>query len=306
MMASEEVALLPRKYSPRSRVSAVALALAAVAAVAIGTVAVSYGPTVLGAGLAMRGVTSRMGVNTNVGITRDVAVNSRQRKWEIREHSREPIKMGMMGTKAGMTMYYDDAGICHPVTVIALEEGNYVTQVKSKETDGYEAIQVAYKECRDRTIPWPERQHLRKHGQVKAMKHLREFKPSDISGYEPGQQLKAEELFSVGDLVDVSGTSVGKGFQGSVKRWNMARGPMTHGSKSHRQHGSIGCSATPSRVYKGLKMAGNMGNERRTIKKLPVMLVNDEDKYIVVRGSVPGKRGSLVEIRPTKLVGVHV
>merc|ERR1712023_424037 len=124
----------------------------------------------------------------------------------------------MGGTKAGMTTYYDDEGIAHPVTVIALEDGNIVTQVKTKETDGYDAVQLAYKQCRERTIPWPERQHLRKHGQVKAMKHLREFKISDVSAYEPGQQLKAEELFKVGDLVDVSGTSIGKGFQGTIKR----------------------------------------------------------------------------------------
>nr|Q7XYP4.1 RecName: Full=Large ribosomal subunit protein uL3c; AltName: Full=50S ribosomal protein L3, chloroplastic; Flags: Precursor [Bigelowiella natans]AAP79150.1 ribosomal protein rpL3 [Bigelowiella natans] len=236
---------------------------------------------------------------------RDVKVCSRQRKWEIREHMRDPIKMGLMGTKAGMTTYYDDEGIAHPVTVIALEAGNVVTQVKTKETDGYDAVQLAYKETRDRTIPWPERQHLRKHGNVKAMKHLKEFKIADVSEFTPGQQLKAEELFEVGDLVDVSGTSSGKGFQGSIRRWGMKRGPMSHGSKSHRQHGSIGCSATPSRVYKGLKMAGRMGNERKTVKKLPVMMVNDEEKYIVVRGSVPGKKGTIVELRPTKIVGKH-
>jgi len=237
---------------------------------------------------------------------RDVKVCSRQRKYEIREHFREAIKMGMVGTKAGMTTYFDqETGEAHPVTVIALEPGNQVAQVKTKETDGYEAVQVAYKQCRDRTITWPERQHLRKHGNLPAMKHLVEFKISDVSAFEPGQQLKAEELFEIGDLVDVSGTSVGKGFQGSIRRWGMKRGPMTHGSKSHRQHGSIGCSATPSRVYKGLKMAGNMGNERVTVKKLPIMALSDDENYIVVRGSVPGKKGTIVEVRPTKIVGVH-
>jgi len=228
-------------------------------------------------------------------------------KYEIREpNKRDPIKMGMMGTKAGMTTYYDpETGEAHPVTVIALENGNIVTQIKTKETDGYEAVQVAYKQCRDRTIPWPERQHLRKHGDVAAMKHLREFKITDINGFEPGQELNADELFSVGDLVDVAGVSSGKGFQGSVRRWGMKRGPMTHGSKSHRQHGSIGSSATPSRVLKGLKMAGRMGNKRVTMKKLPVMLVSQDERYIVVRGSVPGKKGTIVEVRPTKIVGVH-
>jgi large subunit ribosomal protein L3 len=242
----------------------------------------------------------------NKEYARDVKVCSRQRKYEIRTpNQRDPIKMGMMATKAGMTMYFSDDGEAHPITVLAMEPGNVVTQVKTKDTDGYDAVQVAYKQCRDVTIPWPERQHLRKWGDSPAMKHLREFKITDIAGFEPGQQLKAEELFEVGDLVDVSATSVGKGFQGSVRRWGMKRGPMSHGSKSHRQHGSIGSSATPSRVLKGLKMAGRMGNERVTIKKLPVMMVSDEDKFIVVRGSVPGKRGGLVEIRPTKIVGKH-
>eukprot|EP00471_Norrisiella_sphaerica_P001015 CAMPEP_0184482618 /NCGR_PEP_ID=MMETSP0113_2-20130426/4187_1 /TAXON_ID=91329 /ORGANISM="Norrisiella sphaerica, Strain BC52" /LENGTH=288 /DNA_ID=CAMNT_0026862457 /DNA_START=87 /DNA_END=953 /DNA_ORIENTATION=- len=282
--------------------------------VAGGIIACTLGSNVLGSAFTtsrasnamVTDIQPRSFIATNKDLARDVSVRSRQRKYEIREHYREPIKMGMMGTKAGMTTYYDEEGIAHPVTVIALEPGNVVAQVKTKESDGYDAVQLAYKECRERTIPWPERQHLRKHGGIKAMKHLKEFKISDVSSFEAGQQLKAEELFTVGDLVDVSGTTSGKGFQGSVRRWGMKRGPMTHGSKSHRQHGSIGSSATPSRVLKGLKMAGRMGNERKTIKKLPVMLISDEDNYIAVRGSIPGKKGTIVEIRPTKLVGTHV
>ncbi|KAK9827647.1 hypothetical protein WJX81_003535 [Elliptochloris bilobata] len=133
------------------------------------------------------------------------------------------------------------------------------------------------------------------------MRKLREFRLASVEGYEPGQQLKADELFKVGDFVDVAGTSVGKGFQGTIKRWNHKRGLMTHGSKSHRQHGSIGSSATPSRVLPGLKMAGQMGNKRKTLRNLQVLMVDTEESAIVVKGSIPGKPGGLVEITPHKI-----
>ncbi|KAK9824213.1 hypothetical protein WJX72_008574 [[Myrmecia] bisecta] len=135
------------------------------------------------------------------------------------------------------------------------------------------------------------------------MRHLREFKIPKVEDYKPGQQLNVEEIFSVGDLVDVAGTSIGKGFAGSIKRWNMKRGLMTHGSKSKRQHGSIGSSATPSRVLPGLKMAGQLGNKRNKQRKLKVLMVDAEKRAIVVNGSIPGKAGNIVEITPAKIVG---
>ena len=128
-----------------------------------------------------------------------------------------------------------------------------------------------------------------------------------VKSYASGQQLKVEELFKVGDLVDVAGITIGKGFQGTIKRWGHKRGPMSHGSKSHRKHGSISCgSATPSRVFPGMKMAGNMGNKRRKIRKLEIMEIEPEEKYLVVKGSVPGKPGNVLEITPAKIVGVNV
>ncbi|EIE25369.1 ribosomal protein L3 [Coccomyxa subellipsoidea C-169] len=210
--------------------------------------------------------------------------------------------MGLWATKAGMTQIFTPEGLCLPATVLALEEGNIVTQVKTEATDGYSAVQVGYRVVKERKITKPELNHLKKSG-APPMKNLREYRLKSVEGYEPGQQLNVEEVFKVGDIVDVAGTSIGKGFQGAIKRWNHHRGSMTHGSKSKRQHGSIGSSATPSRVFPGLKMAGQMGNERKTIKALEVLMIDLEKGAIVVKGSVPGKPGSVLEITPNKVVG---
>ena len=215
-----------------------------------------------------------------------------------------PAGVGVFGTKAGMTMLFVN-GVALPATVIALEDGNVVTQVKTADTDGYSAVQVGYRAVRDGKLTKPEAGHCAKAG-APPLKQLREFKVKSVEGFEAGQQLAFEEMFKAGDLVDVAGTSIGKGFQGGIKRWNFARGNMTHGSKSKREHGSIGPGSTPARVYPGAKMPGQMGNERVKIRKAQVLLVDAEKRAIVVKGSLPGKPGNVLEITPAKVVGVNV
>lgn len=194
-----------------------------------------------------------------------------------RQHVMQPVArtmeagVGVYGTKAGMMQFFRDGAVL-PATVIALDGGNMVTQVKTVEKDGYAAVQVGYLTCRENKITKPEMGHLKKAG-VPAMKHLREFKVKDVAAYEPGQQLKIEEMFAAGDLVDVAGTTIGKGFQGGIKRWGFARGNMTHGSKSKREHGSTGPGSSPGRVFPGLKAAGQMGNVRAKLRKVEVRRV---------------------------------
>jgi len=205
-----------------------------------------------------------------------------------------------------MTQIFTADGLAVPATVIALEDGNIVTQVKTPETDGYSAVQVGYRVAsRENKLTKPELGHLKKHS-APALRNLREFKVKELKEeYVPGQQLNVDDMFKAGDLVDIAGTTIGKGFQGSIKRWGMKRGLMTHGSKSKRQHGSIGASATPSRVLPGLKMAGHMGNSRVKIRKVKILMVDSEKRAIVVGGSVPGKPGNVLEISPAKIVGVN-
>jgi large subunit ribosomal protein L3 len=213
--------------------------------------------------------------------------------------------VGIFGTKAGMTTLYDAAGNAQPATVIAIEPGNVVTQVKTAERDGYAAVQVGYREAREGRLRKPEAGHCAKAG-APPLRHLREFKVASTEGYAPGQALAFEEMFKVGDLVDVAGTSIGKGFQGGIKRFGFARGNMTHGSKSKREHGSIGPGSSPGRVYPGAKLPGLMGNARVKARKSEILLVDAERRAIVVKGSVAGKPGNVVEIAPAKIVGVNV
>ncbi|KAK9827040.1 hypothetical protein WJX74_004450 [Apatococcus lobatus] len=210
--------------------------------------------------------------------------------------------MGLFGTKAGMTQIFTPEGLATGGTVIAFDSGNKVTQIKTTERDGYNAVQVGYKEVAERKIPKPEVGHLKKSG-LPAYRNLREFKLKDIDGFEVGQQLNLTEMFKEGDIIDVAGKSVGKGFQGEIKRWNHHRGPMSHGSKSHRLHGSTGASATPNRTFPGQKMSGHMGDKRIKCRKLKILRVDEELNLIVVIGSVPGKPGNLLEIAPAKIVG---
>ncbi|KAJ9525316.1 hypothetical protein QJQ45_020858 [Haematococcus lacustris] len=213
--------------------------------------------------------------------------------------------VGILGTKAGMMSYFTPEGLCVPATVIALEEGNVVTAIKTDETDGYNAVQVGYKVVPERKMTKPELGHLKKSG-CPPLKHLIEFRLKDksvVTSYTPGQELSVSDMFKEGEKVDVAGTSIGKGFQGTVKRWGHHRGFMTHGSKSHREHGSMGAGTTPGRVFPGLKQAGHMGNERITIRAQQILKIDSVRKAIVVKGCVPGKPGSIVEVRVAKVVG---
>ncbi|KAL5981769.1 Large ribosomal subunit protein uL3c [Asimina triloba] len=213
--------------------------------------------------------------------------------------------IGVMGTKLGMMTYFDDKGKVVPVTVVGFREGNIVTQVKTVATDGYSAVQVGYRRVRDRKLTKPEMGHLQKAGAI-PMRHLQEFRLLSVDGFESNQRLAVEEIFKEGDLVDVSGTSIGKGFQGGIKRHNFRRGPMTHGSKSHRALGSIGAGTTPGRVYKGKKMPGRMGGTKTKIRKLKVVKIDTELRVVMIKGAVPGKPGNLLRITPAKIVGKNI
>lgn len=213
--------------------------------------------------------------------------------------------LGVMGTKVGMMTYFMENGTALPCTVIGFHEGNIVTQLKTPGTDGYSAVQVGYQRLREKKLSKPELGHLQKTDTI-PLRHLQEFRLVQVDGYEPGQQLKVEELFKEGDLVDIVGNSIGKGFQGGIKRHNFARGPMTHGSKSHRQLGSIGAGTTPGRVYPGKKMPGRMGGGRTKIRKLTIVKVDPELHALIVKGAVPGKRGNLLRITPAKVVGKNI
>ena len=172
--------------------------------------------------------------------------------------------------------------------------------MKTEATDGYNAVQVGYDAVAERKLTKPEVGHCKKAG-APALRHLEEFRLRDAPTYEVGAQLNVAELFKEGDKVDVRGRSIGKGYQGSVKRHGFARGLMTHGSKSHRQHGSIGAGTTPGRIYPGKRMHGHMGDEMVTVKGLTVMSV--ENDCIIVKGNIPGKSGALCKVTPTKKVG---
>jgi large subunit ribosomal protein L3 len=208
------------------------------------------------------------------------------------------VSVGILGTKLGMTQIFDEAGLAIPVTVIQAGPCT-VTQVKTKQTDGYFAIQVGYREVKPKALNKPLLGHLAK-SSAPALRHLREYHTSDE--YSLGQQIKAD-IFTAGQIVDVVGTSIGRGFAGNQKRNNFARGPMSHGSKNHRAPGSIGAGTTPGRVYPGKRLAGRLGGTRVTIRKLMIVRVDVERNLLLIKGAIPGKPGALVSILPAKLVG---
>jgi len=205
----------------------------------------------------------------------------------------------LYGEKLGMTQIYDQDGLVIPVTVIKVEKLT-VTQIKTKQTDGYDAVQVGFYECKENKLTKAQVNHLTK-SKLPVFKYLKEIRIDNPSDYQVGQQIDLSIMENV-DKVDVTGKSIGKGFQGTVKRHNFSRGPMSHGSKNHRLPGSIGPGTTPGRVYKGLKMAGKMGNEQVTVAKLKVARVDTEKSLLLVKGSVPGPEGKIVKIRPSRTV----
>lgn len=200
---------------------------------------------------------------------------------------------GILGTKVGMTEVFTKDGKVIPVTVIKIEP-NVITQIKTKETDGYNAIQLGVIDKKEKHANKQEIGHAKKAG-VSPKRFLKEIKVEDTSIYTLGSELKAD-TFEVGEKVDVTGTSKGKGFAGVIKRHNQSRGPETHGSRYHRRPGSMG-TMRPMRVLKGKKLAGHMGCETVTIQNLEIIDVNLEDNYILVSGNVPGAKKSLVLIK---------
>ncbi len=206
------------------------------------------------------------------------------------------MKKAILGRKLGMTNIFDEDGTVIPVTVV--EAGPcVVTQIKTEEKDGYKALQVGFGEIREKLINKPLKGHFDK-AKVDSKRYLRELKLDDIENYNIGDEIKVD-IFSEGDRIDVAGTTKGKGFTGPIKRWNQARGPMSHGSRYHRGPGSMGGSATPSRVFKTKKLAGRMGGVRRTVQNLEVVKVDPERNLLLIKGSVPGNKNGLLYIKET-------
>ena len=204
------------------------------------------------------------------------------------------MKKGIIGRKVGMTQIFDEKGNVIPVTVI--EAGPCtVAQVKTVETDGYDAVQLGFGEVKDKHINKPENGHFAKAG-LEAKKHLREFRLESVEGVKVGDKVKAD-VFEAGEKVDVQGISKGKGFQGVIKRHGQHRGPMGHGSMYHRRPGSMGSTSTPGRVFKGKKLPGHMGRVTITIQNLDVVRVDMDKNVILLKGSVPGAKGSILKIK---------
>ncbi|MCY6957360.1 50S ribosomal protein L3 [Clostridium brassicae] len=206
------------------------------------------------------------------------------------------MKKAIIGRKLGMTQIFDENGKVIPVTVV--EAGPCaVVQKKSEEKDGYNAIQIGFGEIREKLVNKPVKGHFAKAG-VALKRIVKEFRLENIDEYEVGNEIKAD-VFVAGDKVDVSGVSKGKGFQGTIKRWNMHRGPMAHGSKYHRAVGSMGASSFPSRTFKNKKMPGHMGNKKTTVLNLQVVKVMPEKNVILIKGGIPGPNKGYVVIKDT-------
>ncbi|AUC59847.1 LSU ribosomal protein L3 RplC [Cyanobacterium sp. HL-69] len=225
------------------------------------------------------------------------------------------MSLGILGTKLGMTTIFDkETGVAIPVTAVQVGPCR-VTQIKTKEKDGYVALQLGYDELPDRKrslntkeakevnkyLTSAEDGHLTSKG-LPALRQLKEYRLDDVASYELGQTIGAD-LFNEGDLVDVGGKTIGRGFSGYQKRHNFKRGNMTHGSKNHRLPGSTGAGTTPGRVYPGKKMAGRYGNTNVKIRKLTVVKIDAERNLLLIKGAIPGKTGNLVSITPATIVG---
>ena len=200
----------------------------------------------------------------------------------------------IIGKKVGMTQIFDEKGKVIPVTVI--EAGPcLVAQVKSVETDGYNAIQLGFGDVKESKLNKPEKGHFAK-AKLALKKHLREFRLDSVDGVNVGDEIKVD-TFQAGDKIDVQGTSKGKGFQGVIKRHGQSRGPMGHGSMYHRRPGSMGLTSTPGRVFKGKKLPGHMGRVTVTIQNLDVVKVDLDKNAILVKGSVPGAKGAILKLK---------
>ncbi|MEE0461728.1 50S ribosomal protein L3 [Blautia hydrogenotrophica] len=206
------------------------------------------------------------------------------------------MKKAILATKVGMTQIFNEDGVLIPVTV--LQAGPcVVTQVKTEENDGYSAVQVGYADKRENLVNKPMKGHFEKAG-VSCKRFVKEFKLDNAAEYELGQEIKVD-VFEAGDHIDATAISKGKGYQGAIKRHGQSRGPMAHGSKYHRHAGSNGAASDPSKVFKGKKMPGQMGNKQITIQNLEVVRVDAENNLLLVKGAVPGPKKSLVTIKET-------
>ena len=200
---------------------------------------------------------------------------------------------GILGKKIGMTQIFTEHGEVIPVTVV--EAGPVVvTQVKTTENDGYTAIQVGFGDAKEKSLNKPQKGHLAAANTLK--KHLKEFRVDSVEEYTVGQEIKAD-LFAAGELIDVTGISKGKVFQGPIKRHGQSRGPETHGSRYHRRPGSMGACSYPGRVFKNKKLAGHMGSVKVTVQNLEVVRVDADKNFILVKGAIPGAKGSVVTIK---------
>jgi large subunit ribosomal protein L3 len=204
------------------------------------------------------------------------------------------MSIGILGTKLGMTQIFDESGLAIPVTLIKAGPC-MVTQIKTVSTDGYNSIQLGYMDIKPTSLNKPCTGHLTKSGII-PLRHLREYRNSSFKEPVVGMQISVDS-FTIGDLVSIKGKTIGKGFTGTVRRHNFTRGPMTHGSKNHREPGSIGQGTTPGRVYPGKRMAGRLGGKNTTIQNLEVIHINSEKNLLVVKGAVPGKVGNLLSIQ---------
>ena len=203
------------------------------------------------------------------------------------------MKKAIIGKKVGMTQIFDETGAVIPVTVIECGPCP-VVQIKTVETDGYDAVQLGFGEVKEFKVNKPSKGHFSK-ANVKPTKHLREFRLEDVSSVKVGDEIKVD-TFVAGEAVDIQGITKGKGFQGVIKRHGQSRGPMGHGSMYHRRPGSMGPTSTPGRVFKGKKLPGHMGVDTVTIQNLVIVRVDTDKNAILVKGSVPGNKGSILKI----------
>ena len=200
---------------------------------------------------------------------------------------------GILGRKIGMTQIFTEAGEVVPVTVV--EAGPVVvTQVKTIENDGYNAVQVGFVDAKEKSLNKPQKGHLAAANTLK--KHLKEFRVESVDAYIVGQEIKAD-VFAAGEMIDVTGISKGKGFQGPIKRHGQSRGPESHGSRYHRRSGSMGACSYPGRVFKNKKLAGHMGSVKVTVQNLEVVRVDADKNFILVKGAIPGAKGSVVTLK---------
>ena len=205
--------------------------------------------------------------------------------------------VSLLGNKIGMTQIFDDSDNVIPVTILKVGPC-IITQIKTKEKDGYDAVQIGYGNTSIKSLTQPQLGHLQK-SNSQPLKYFKEFRSGKDDSFKIGEVLNLDS-FSLGRELNIQGKTVGKGFSGLQKRHNFTRGPMTHGSKNHRAPGSIGMGTTPGRVLPGKRMSGQLGNKVRTVKKLKIVQINRQENILVIKGSVPGKPGNLLLITPSK------